>query len=170
MLNIEELNNFQRDVLKEIGNIGAGHAATALSQLLVEKVDMTVPSVAIIPFQQASEILGGPEQLVVAVYTQVYGDVPGKIIFFFSMDEALNLTDMLFERKTGTSKQLDDLRESALREIVNIMTGAYLNALIRFTDLNLLSTVPVFVCDMAGAIINTALSELGALGDYALLI
>ena len=129
MLNIEELSNFQRDALKEIGNIGAGHAATALSQLLVEKIDMTVPYVAIIPFQQASEILGGSERLVVAVYTQVYGDVMGKIIFFFSMEEALTLTDMLFERKPGTSKQLDELGESALREIVNIMTGAYLRCL-----------------------------------------
>jgi chemotaxis protein CheC len=170
MFNIESLSSIQCDALKEIGNIGAGHAATALSQLLAEKIEMTVPNVSIIPFGRASEVVGGPERLVAGIYTQVYGDAPGKMVFFFPYGEALQLLDIIMNRTAGVTQSIGEIEQSAITEIVNIMTGAYLGALIRFTNLNLLPSVPSFACDMAGAIINTVLSDLGVLGDYALLI
>ncbi len=168
MAKIADLNNFQLDVLKEIGNIGAGHAATALSQLLSEPITMTVPNVSIVSLSEVSEILGGAEQEVVGVYTRVFGDVPGKIIFVFAEDEALTLARMLTGSKN--TKDLDDFERSALKEIGNIMTGAYLYALTKLTGYNVLSSVPILANDMVGAILNTALLEFGIVGDYALFI
>lgn len=169
MTKIAELNNFQLDVLKEIGNIGAGHAATALSQLLSEPITMTVPNVSIVALPQVSEILGGAEQEVVGIYMRVFGDVPGKIIFVFAKEEALTLAEMLTGAK-NKSPVLDDFEKSALKEIGNIMTGAYLYALTKLTGYNVLSSVPMLANDMVGAILNTALLDFGIVGDYALFI
>lgn len=169
MMKTEDLNNFQLDVLKEIGNIGAGHAATALSQLLSEPITMTVPNVSIVSLPQVSEILGGAEQVVVGIYMRVFGDAPGKIIFVFTEEEALTLAGMLTGKKEPPTT-LNEYEKSALREIGNIMTGAYLYALTKFTGYNVLSSVPVLANDMVGAILNTALLEFGIVGDYALFI
>jgi chemotaxis protein CheC len=170
MVKIEDLTHLQLDVLKEIGNIGAGHATTALSQLLAEKIEMTVPDVSIMPLNEVSEVLGGPEKLVVGIYMRVFGDAPGKIIFLFTPIEALTLTDMALKWKVGTSQSLREFEESAMKEIGNIMTGAYIYALTKLTGFNLLTSVPAFACDMVGAIVNTALMDLGVVGDYTLLI
>lgn len=170
MVKIENLNQFQLDALKEVGNIGAGHATTALSQLLSEKIEMSVPDVAIMPLGQVSDVLGGPEKLVVGIYMRVFGDAPGKIIFLFTPIEALTLTDMALKWKVGTTQSLREFEESAMKEIGNIMTGAYIYALTKLTGINLLTSVPAFACDMVGAIVNTALLDLGVMGDYSLLI
>lgn len=169
MTKIGDLSSFQLDVLKEIGNIGAGHAATALSQLISEPIAMTVPNVSIVSLAEVSEILGGAEQVVVGIYMRMFGDVPGKIIFVFSEDEALTLAEMLTKIK-NPAQALNDYEESALKEIGNIMTGAYLYALTKLTGYNVLSSVPVLAKDMVGAILNTALLEFGIIGDYALFI
>jgi chemotaxis protein CheC len=168
MSKVGDLNNFQLDVLKEIGNIGAGHAATALSQLISEPITMTVPNVSVVSLSEVSEILGGAEQEAVGVYMRMFGDVPGKIIFVFTEEEALTLAGML----TGNNEPqaLNDYEKSALKEIGNIMTGAYLYALTKLTGYNVLSSVPILANDMVGAILNTALLEFGIIGDYALFI
>ena len=169
MTKIGDLNNFQLDVLKEIGNIGAGHAATALSQLISEPITMTVPNVSVVSLSEVSEILGGAEQEVVGVYMRMFGDVPGKIIFVFAEEEALTLAGMLTDNK-NKPQALNDYEKSALKEIGNIMTGAYLYALTKLTGYNVLSSVPILANDMVGAILNTALLEFGIIGDYALFI
>lgn len=170
MLRFEDLSRLQLDILKEVGNIGAGNAATALSQLLSEKIKMTVPSVSLVPFSQVSEVLGGSEKIVVGIYTRYFGDAPGKIIFFFEHSEALMMMDRMLNRPSGTTKIFADLEASALKELGNIMTGAFLYAMTNLTGFNYLPSVPAFASDMAGAILNTALIDLGTMGDYALLI
>lgn len=170
MFNIENLSSFYRDVLKEIGNIGAGNAATALSQFLAEKIEMTVPEVSILPLEKIGDLMGGPEELVVGIYMRVFGDAPGKLIFVFQYADALILVDKLIGSKIGVTQTLGDFEESALKEISNIMTGAYLYALIQLTGFTLLPSVPAFACDMAGAILNSALLEFGVRGDHALLV
>jgi chemotaxis protein CheC len=170
MFMMTDLNQIHFDILKEIGNIGAGHAATALSQLLSEKIEMTVPNVSILPFGDVSEIFGSAEDEAVAIYMRVFGDSPGKIVFLFSVPEAKTLVDMIARRPIGTTEEFQDYEQSGLKEIGNIMTGAYLHALTRLTGLQQISSVPFFCYDMVGAIINTALIDLGMIGDYALLI
>lgn len=170
MLKFEELSLIQKDALKEIGNIGSGHAATALSQLLLEKIEMNVPNISILPLTEVSHYLGGPEELVVGIFMRVYGDSPGKMMFIFNQKDALTLVNLAMNRNLPDEKSIDEVDQSVLQEISNIMAGAYLNALTKLTSLNLLSSVPAYACDMAGAIINSVLSDLGMIGDYALLV
>ncbi|HBE80487.1 MAG TPA: CheY-P-specific phosphatase CheC [Firmicutes bacterium] len=170
MFIMKDLGQSHFDVLKEIGNIGAGNAATALSQLISQKIEMTVPNVSIMPFGSVSDILGGAEREVAGVYLRVFGDAPSKIVFLFSVQEAYSLVDMILHCPAGTTQEFGDFEQSALKEIGNIMTGAYLHALTKLTGLHQLSSVPSFACDMVGAIMNTALTDLGMIGDYALLI
>ncbi|HPT87877.1 MAG TPA: chemotaxis protein CheC [Bacillota bacterium] len=170
MVTIENLSNVHLDVLKEIGNIGAGHAATALSQLMSERIEMTVPNVSILTLSKVSDFLGGPEKIVVGIYMKVFGDAPGKIIFLFNYDDAQTLVKIVNSKTLPGDVEIEDLDQSVLQEISNIMTGAYLNAISRLTGLNMLSSVPAYACDMAGAIINSALLDFGMVGDYAMLI
>ncbi|HEX3044069.1 MAG TPA: chemotaxis protein CheC [Bacillota bacterium] len=175
MIKYAELTNEQLDMVREIGNIGAGHAATALSQFLVEKIEMDVPAVSIIPLTEVSDFLGGAEKLVIGVYLRVFGDAPAKIIFVFSQSEAKMIFEkMIKNRMLGEGLEspeiLKEYEISALKEIGNIMTGAYLYALTNLTGFNLLPSVPAFASDMAGAIINTALADLGVTDNHALLI
>jgi len=170
MVTIENLSNVHLDVLKEIGNIGAGHAATALSQLMSERIEMTVPNVSILTLSKVSDFLGGPEKIVVGIYMKVFGDAPGKIMFLFNYDDAQTLVKIVTSKTLPGDVEIEDLDQSVLQEISNIMTGAYLNAISRLTGLNMLSSVPAYACDMAGAIINSALLDFGMVGDYAMLI
>lgn len=172
MVTIENLSNVHLDVLKEIGNIGAGHAATALSQLMSDRIEMTVPNVSILSLSKVSDYLGGPEKIVVGIYMKVFGDAPGKIMFLFNHEDAQSLVKIVTSQNLSEDVNVtgEDLDQSVLQEISNIMAGAYLNAISRLTGLNMLSSVPAYACDMAGAIINSALLDFGMVGDYAMLI
>lgn len=170
MIRLEDLNFLQRDVLKEIGNIGAGNAATALAQFIRERIDMTVPDVSIVPLSKLHEVLGGSEELVVGIYMKVYGDAPSKLIFLFNHSEAVMLVNKVLGSNLENTVEFGDLEESVLREISNIMTGAYLNAIMIMTNLNLLASVPAYACDMSGALLDAALLDGGIIEEYALLI
>lgn len=160
----------QLDALREIGNVGAGNAATALSQIINNKIDMTVPEVAILPLGEVPEVVGGPDAMVAGVYLRVFGLAPGSILFLLPRDSAFYLVDMLMGRSQGETQRLNSMDESALMEIGNILAGAYLNALSHFTKLTLLPSIPALAVDMAGAILSVILSQLGQMGDHALVI
>lgn len=164
------LSNMQLDALKEIGNVGAGNSATALSQIINRKIDMTVPQVSIMPLGDVPDVVGGSDAMVVGVFLRVYGLAPGSILFLLPRDSAFALIDMLMGREKGTTQELDFMDESALMEIGNILAGAYLNALSHFTKLTLLPSIPALALDMAGAILSVVLVQLGQMGDHALVI
>ncbi|TGV11607.1 chemotaxis protein CheC, partial [Mesorhizobium sp. M00.F.Ca.ET.186.01.1.1] len=164
-----KFGDFQFDVLREIGNIGAGHAATALSKLMQKEIDMKVPQVSIIPFDKVADCVGGAEAVVLAVFFRVEGDCPGNMFFILDLDSAR----YLLEQITGISKDVyewEELEISALHEIGNILTGSYLSSLADFTQLNLQPSVPALAVDMAGAILSYGLIALGQAGDFALTI
>lgn len=160
----------QLDALKEIGNVGAGNSATALSQLINRKIDMTVPQIAIMPLGDVPDVVGGPDVMVAGVYLRVFGPAPSSILFLLPRDSAFYLVDMLMGREQGYTTSLDSMDESALMEIGNILAGAYLNALSHFTKLTLLPSIPALAMDMAGAILSVILIQLGEMGDHALVI
>lgn len=164
------LNPIQLDALREIGNIGAGHAATVLSQLLGERIAMTVPDIKLIPLAKAGEIVGGSERVVVGIYLRVFGDAPSSILFIFPRTSAMQLVDILVGRKFGTTNLFREYEQSALKEIGNILTGAFLYALSTFTGLIMMPSVPAYAMDMAGAILGTVLIEMGTVAEYALII
>jgi len=167
---ILKLSALQLDALREIGNVGAGNSATALSQIINRKIDMTVPQVAIMPLNDVPDVVGGPDAMVAGVYLRVFGPAPSSILFLLPRESAFYLVDMLMGREQGSTKSLTSMDESALMEIGNILAGAYLNALSYFTNLTLLPSIPALAMDMAGAILSVILAQLGQMGDHALVI
>ncbi len=167
---ILNLSILQLDALREIGNVGAGNSATALSQIINRKIDMTVPKIAIMPLGDVPDVVGGPDAMVAGVYLRVFGPAPSSILFLLPRDSAFYLVDMLMGREQGYTTSLSSMDESALMEIGNILAGAYLNALSHFTSLTLLPSIPALAMDMAGAILSVILIQLGQMGDHALVI
>jgi len=163
-------DDFKLDVLKEVGNIGAGHAATALSQLLDKPVDMAVPTVSLLPFEQIAERVGGSEQVVVAVFLRVEGDAPGNMFFIIQEESVKRLLRNLLSMDVEQEGSYTEMEYSALSEIGNILAGSYLSSLADFTNLALVPTVPSLAVDMAGAILSYGLLQFGQMGDDALLI
>ncbi|NOU93410.1 CheY-P-specific phosphatase CheC [Paenibacillus sp. LMG 31456] len=162
--------DFQMDVLKEIGNIGAGHAATALSKLLDKPVDMLVPKVRMVAFEEIAESVGGAEQVVIAIFLRVEGETPGNLFFIISLDSAKKLLRNLVGIEVVDDEHYTEMELSALSEIGNILAGSYLSSLADFTQLYMSPTVPALAIDMAGAILSYGLLQFGQMGDSALLI
>lgn len=167
MLNLSPM---QMDALREIGNIGAGNAATALSQIIQRKIDMSVPKLSIMPLGDVPDVVGGPDIMVAGVYLRVFGPAPSSILFLLPRDSAFTLVDMVMGRKKGETVALNSMDESALMEIGNILSGSFLNALSYFTKMTLLPSLPALAMDMAGAILSVILIQLGQVGDHALVI
>ncbi|WP_397386598.1 chemotaxis protein CheC [Paenibacillus roseipurpureus] len=164
------LGDFQLDVLKEVGNIGAGHAATALSTLLDKPIDMLVPKVRMLPFEEICESVGGAETVVLAIFLRVEGDAPGNMFFILDLVAAKNMLRDLVGLSISDHEEYSELELSALNEIGNILAGSYLSSLADFTNLNMQPTVPALAIDMAGAILSYGLLQFGQMGDQALLI
>lgn len=164
------LDALQLDALREIGNVGAGNAATALSQLIDQKIKMSVPKVSVAPIGDVPDLVGGAETPVAGVFLRVFGEAPGSILFLMPRNSAYALVDMLMQRSDRKDYVMTEMDESALKEIGNILAGAYLNALAHFTRITLLPSIPALAIDMAGAILSLILIQLGQVGDYALVI
>lgn len=162
--------DFKMDVLKEVGNIGAGNAATALSRLLDRPIDMAVPKVQMLPFDEIAENVGGAENLVVAVFFRVEGDAPGNLFFIMTPDAAKRLLNKLATIETLDGDDFSEMEWSAISEIGNILAGSYLSSLADFTHLSMTPTVPAVALDMAGAILSYGLLQFGEMGNDALLI
>ena len=164
------LSPIQLDALREIGNVGAGNSATALSQIINKRIDMNVPKVALVPIESVPDLVGGPDAIVVGVFLRIYGKAPGNVLFLLPQKSAFYLVDTLMGREHGTTKSLDFMDESALMEIGNILSGAYFNAFFNFTHISMLPSIPALAMDMAGAILNIILVQLGQMGDQAMVI
>nr|WP_054958689.1 chemotaxis protein CheC [Paenibacillus dakarensis] len=162
--------DLKMDVLKEIGNIGAGNAATALSRLLNKPIDMEVPKVQLLNFEEIADSVGGAEQVVLAVFLRVEGDAPGNLFFIMSPEAGKKLLQRLAGIEVLEEFEFSEMEQSALNEIGNILAGSYLSSLADFTKLSMTPTVPGLALDMAGAILSYGLLQYGQMGDDALLI
>ncbi|MCR4962080.1 MAG: chemotaxis protein CheC [Lachnospiraceae bacterium] len=169
-ITLESMSEQYYDVLKEIGNIGAGNATTALAQLLQCKVDMKVPQVKLLEFDELGELMGGEEQIMAGIYLCVEGDITGSIMFLLRKDAARHLVSKLMGMELSPDGEFSEIESSALKEIGNIITGAYLNSLSTLTNLVIYPSVPDLTIDMAGAILSVPAIEFGTLGDKILLI
>ncbi len=163
-------NENQKDALKEIGNICAGNAATALSQLLDRKISIVVPRILMLPIEEVPQAVGGVDKLVAGLILRVLGDLPSTIIFIFSQKDALVLASLLTNKQVTESSIMADLERSALKEVGVILANAYLGALGSFVGLGLVPATPELVIDMAGAIMDYILIELSCKSEFALLI
>ena len=168
-LNFDEMSQEYFDVLRELGNIGAGNATTALAQMLQCKVDMAVPKVGLLEFKEVGEAMGGEEQIMAGIYLGVEGDITGSIMFLLEKGSARFLVSkMMGMQEEG--EEFSEMELSALKEVGNIITGAYLNSLSTITNLKIYPTIPDMTIDMAGAIMSVPAIQFGAVGDRMLLI
>ena len=175
-LNMDELTNQYYDVLKELGNIGAGNATTALAQMIGCKVDMSVPKVQLLDFNKLGELVGGEDELMVGIYLQVEGDIEGSMMFIQKKVSAAHLVNKLMCGMLGVTDEeiagheFGEMECSAIKEVGNIITGAYLNALSSLTGLKIYPSVPQLGIDMAGALLSVPAVEFGLYADKILLV
>ncbi len=168
-LNFDEMSQEYFDILKELGNIGAGNATTALAQMLQCKVDMSVPKVGLLEFKEVGTAMGGEEQIMAGIYLGVEGDITGSIMFLLEKNSARFLVSKLMGMEME-GEEFSEMEFSALKEVGNIITGAYLNSLSSLTNLKIFPTIPDVAVDMAGAIMSVPAIQFGAVGDRMLLI
>lgn len=175
-LSMEELTNQYSDVLKELGNIGAGNATTALAQMIGCKVDMSVPQVKLLEFDELSQIVGGEDEIMVGIYLQVEGDVEGSMMFILEKASAAHLVNKLMCGMLGVTEEeiinheFGEMECSAIKEVGNIITGAYLNALSSLTNMMIYPSTPQMGIDMAGALLSVPAVEFGLQADKILLV
>lgn len=169
-MSLEQVTENYYDVLKEIGNIGAGNAMTALSQMLQCKVDMKVPQVRLLEFSEVGDMIGGEEQIMVGVLLGVEGDITGSMMFMVQEDSARHLIQKITMGMLPEGTEFEEMGLSAIREVGNIITGAYLNSLSTLTNLKIYPTPPALTVDMAGAILSVPAIQFGIFGDKILMI
>lgn len=170
MENFENLSDSQKDVLREIGNIGGGNAATALSSILTGRVDMSVPELRIVDVGEISSLLGGPERQVVGILVQMTDDVKGMLLFLLDKQFTHMLINVLLDKKIESFENINEMDLSALKEIGNILAGSYINAISTLTELRIRLLPPDIAVDMVGAILNYPAELFGAMGDKVLFI
>jgi len=166
----QALTELQLDALREVGSIGAGHAATALSQLVDRPVGLQVPTIEVIDLIDVPYVFGGPAEVVCAVYARLLGDIGGGILFLATEEAALSLVDLLRGHETGTTRLLDVDEEDMLLRVTSILIAAYLAAFARLADLDVVSAAPVLAFDMAGAILAAVATEVDVRAEQALFV
>ena len=161
---MKQLSEGELDFLRELSNIGVGHAATALSQLIGRQVGMRVPKVTIVDLSSVPELMGGSERIVSGVYLQVLGDARGGILLIFPDESSKALLKLLLK---GEEDPLSEMGMSTLKEVGNILASAYLSVLGNMLDITLIPSIPSLAHDMVGAVVDLVLINLGEVGDTA---
>ncbi|WAA13902.1 chemotaxis protein CheC [Fervidibacillus halotolerans] len=165
-------NQMQLDILKEIGNIGAGNASTALSQLLNKKIEMNVPMVRILSFDEMMELYGSADKKVASIFLQFSGDLTGNMFFVLSVEKASTFIQQLpgLDQCSFVLPPYSEMAISAFQELGNIVASSYLTALSEFLRLSIIPSVPAVSIDMFGAIITYGLIEISKVSDHAIVI
>lgn len=166
---LEEFSDIQFDVLKELSNIGAGNATTAISTMMNIKVNMAVPVIEFLEFKDLVEVIGGAENSVVGILLTLQNDIDGMMMFIMDLKSARSIVNSILTKEAGDT-QFDEMELSVLQELGNIIAGAYLSAVSSLTKLCITSSIPSLAIDMAGAILSVPAIEFGKVSDKALLI
>lgn len=155
------------DVLKEVINIGGGHAATSLSQLIDKPVHMTVPVIEMMDYAAVFERIMPEETVIKAIIVRMMGDAEGVFLFTVDQQFSKDLVAMMLPKNTPYSEAMAD---SALQELVNILVNSFLNAVMKLIDRNLITSVPIMIEDMFGAIMSSAYMEQSQYDDSIMII
>ncbi len=171
MIDVRQLDALQIDALREVANIGAGHAATALSQMTSRRIGVNVPEIRIVRLEDVPELVGDAERPVAAVLMQTLGDAPGRTVQIFPASSASRIAAILLGRDNVKFPEgFGELEQSVLKEVANILVGAYLSALSDFLGMVLIMSVPALAIDQAGAILSATYLNFGDEADYVLCI
>jgi len=167
--NMENFGDMHFDVLREIGNIGSGNAVTSLSKMLNKRVVMKVPKVTLEDFKNISNFIGGPENIIIGILVGLSGDINGIMMFLVEKKSAYKYIEILFGAPSNNA-DFNEMELSALQEVGNIMSSAYLGSLSNLTNKSIRPSIPHIAIDMAGAILSVPAIEFGKVSDKVLLI
>lgn len=160
MADLVTLTDLERDALREVANIGAGHAATALSQMTGRRIMISVPEVSVRRLEEVALLVGPPDTVIAGVLMHVMGDLTGRTLVVLGQDSAHALCELLL-RKPSQGPTFDAMQQSTIKETGNILCSAYMNALSDFLGMMLVPSVPALVVDLAGAVLTTAYLNFG---------
>jgi len=166
MDDIRDLKALQLDALREVENIGAAHAATALSQMTNRRIMITVPKISVSRLEDVSGLVGKPDEIVAAILLHMLGDLTGRTLLLFPENAARRLCDLLLNRPIGKTQDFGMLEQSSLKEAGNILCGAYMNALSSFMGMMLLPSVPSLVIDLSAAVLTSTYLNFGHDRDF----
>jgi chemotaxis protein CheC len=152
---VRTLTPLQIDALREVANMGAGHAATALSQMTGGKIMISVPRLHVTRLEAVPPAFEAREEPVAAVALDMLGDLTGRTLLVFPKPTVMRMAELMLRRPAGSSVALGELERSAIKEAGNILSGAYLNALSDFMGMVLLPSPPTLVVDMSSAVMTT---------------
>lgn len=170
IIKIDDLSSMHLDVLKEIGNIGSGNAATSLSEMLGIMVDISVPNVKLLGFDEAVQFLGGPEQIAIGMLVRLTGDISGMMLYVIQEGFASNLAKAIMGKENLSIMALDEMDTSLISEVGNIMSASYVNAISSLSGMFIDISVPSLCVDMVGAILSVPAIEFSKIGDKVLFI
>jgi chemotaxis protein CheC len=174
MTDLRSLKAIQLDALREVANIGAGHAATALSQMIGQTIMISVPTINIAQLEEISPDIASPDEPVAAVLMHMYGDLTGRTLLVFPRHTARRLAEILLRQAsrhlTPVGYEFGEMEQSALKEAGNILSSAYMNALSDFMGMMLLPSPPSLAVDMSAAVLSTAYLQFGSDKDYVFCI
>lgn len=168
--NYSDLSSLELDILREVGSIGTGNAANALSQLLNQEVRITLPEVRIMGYNDAIEWIGGAEAITAGVLVQLGGDINGILLSVQQLDFVNLILSSMLDSPVDRYEQLAELESSALVEVGNIMISSFINALSTLAGLSVTLTVPAFTIDMQGAILTVPMAAFGGQSDFIMTI
>ena len=167
---LRTLTPLQLDALREVANMGAGHAATALSQMTGGTIMISVPRLNITHLDEVPPQFGAAEEPVAAVLLDMLGDLTGRTLLVFPKPTVMRMAELMLRRPAGSSVALGELERSAIKEAGNILSGAYLNALSDFMGMVLLPSPPTLVVDMSHAILTPACLGETFTSDYVFVV
>jgi len=165
-----DLNEIHMDVLQEIGNIGAGNAATSLSVMMNAPVDISLPKVNLVGFNEVAGAMGGAETTGYGVLVNLEGDIDGMMMFILDKRFAHQILNVLMGGMYETFDELDEIALSAIKEVGNILSAAYVNSIAELTGLRINLSIPFVSIDMIGALLSVPIVKFGAIGDKVLFI
>ncbi|AEC52051.1 hypothetical protein PNA2_1135 [Pyrococcus sp. NA2] len=165
---LKEMDEFTKSALLETFNIGASHAATALSQMTGKEVNISVPDLKILEIKKVPEVVG--EEVKVAVYIELGKDFSSHAFFVADYDDVLKMYDTIMGNPPGTTKELDEMARSSFMEVGNILISAFANALSQFLGITIEQSPPNLAIDFLPAIIDIALADIGKYCDYTLIL
>lgn len=169
-MRLNQLSELQLDALREVGGIGSGHAATALSQLVDRPITLEVPRIEVLELADVPRVFGGPEVLVGAVHARMLGDIAGGVLFMAGRDAALALVDLMRGHEVGTAKAMGHDEEALVKHVASILIAAYVAAIARMADLEVLPSNPAMAFDMAGALLEAMVLDAGIDAPQAMLV
>lgn len=166
----EEMNDLELDILKEIGSIGGGNAATALSSMLSAKVNMSLPKVEILDFNEALVNVGDPEEVVAAILVEMSGELSGIMLFILTKEFSDEILFRMLGKTEADFFELDEIDSSVLMEIGNIVISSYITAMASLVNMSVELSVPQLAVNMLGGIMSVPIAMMGQHSDRIMMI